>query len=36
VLDKHPCGGPLVLLFGTTTHTLGGALARAMRVEVEG
>jgi DtxR family transcriptional regulator, Mn-dependent transcriptional regulator len=34
VLDKQPFGGPLFARFGRDTHVLGGALARAMRVEV--
>ena len=34
VLDKQPFDGPMFVLFGETTHVLGGALAHAMRVEV--
>jgi DtxR family Mn-dependent transcriptional regulator len=34
VVDKQPFGGPLFLRFGKDTHVIGGALARAMRVEV--
>jgi DtxR family transcriptional regulator, Mn-dependent transcriptional regulator len=34
VLDKHPFDGPLFVRFGDDVHVLGGALARAMRVEV--
>ena len=34
VLDKQPFDGPMFVLFGKTTHVLGGALAHAMRVEV--
>jgi DtxR family Mn-dependent transcriptional regulator len=35
VVDKHPFGGPLFVRFGPDVHVLGGALARAMRVEDE-
>ena len=34
VLEKQPFGGPLFIRFGEDVHVLGGALARAMRVEV--
>lgn len=34
VIDKHPFDGPLFVRFGDDVHVLGGALARAMRVEV--
>jgi DtxR family Mn-dependent transcriptional regulator len=34
VIDKHPFDGPLFVRFGGDVHVLGGALARAMRVEV--
>jgi DtxR family transcriptional regulator, Mn-dependent transcriptional regulator len=34
VVDKQPFDGPLFAVFGDVTHVLGGALARAMRVEV--
>ena len=34
VVDKQPFDGPLFVRFGTDTHVIGGALARAMRVEV--
>jgi DtxR family transcriptional regulator, Mn-dependent transcriptional regulator len=34
VVDKQPFDGPLFLEFGSATHVIGGALARAMRVEV--
>jgi DtxR family transcriptional regulator, Mn-dependent transcriptional regulator len=34
VVDKQPFDGPLFLRFGADTHVIGGALARAMRVEV--
>ena len=35
VLDKHPFDGPLFVRFGDHVHVLGGALARAMRVELD-
>ncbi len=35
VVDKHPFEGPTFVRFGKDTHVLGGALARAMRVEVD-
>jgi DtxR family Mn-dependent transcriptional regulator len=35
VVDKQPFDGPLFVRFGDHVHVLGGALARAMRVEVE-
>ena len=34
VIDKQPFDGPLFVRFGDNVHVLGGALARAMRVEV--
>ena len=34
VVDKQPFDGPLFVRFGDHVHVLGGALARAMRVEV--
>lgn len=34
VIDKQPFDGPLFVQFGEDVHVLGGALARAMRVEV--
>jgi DtxR family Mn-dependent transcriptional regulator len=34
VIDKHPFDGPTFARFGDDVHVLGGALARAMRVEV--
>jgi DtxR family Mn-dependent transcriptional regulator len=34
VVDKQPFDGPLFVRFGDSVHVLGGALARAMRVEV--
>jgi DtxR family transcriptional regulator, Mn-dependent transcriptional regulator len=33
VVDKQPFDGPLFVRFGDDVHVLGGALARAMRVE---
>jgi DtxR family Mn-dependent transcriptional regulator len=36
VVDKQPFDGPLFVRFGEHVHVLGGALARAMRVEVTG
>jgi DtxR family Mn-dependent transcriptional regulator len=36
VVDKQPFDGPLFVRFGDDVHVLGGALARAMRVEVTG
>ena len=36
IIDKQPFGGPLFADFHGQTHVLGGALARAMRVEVAG
>jgi DtxR family Mn-dependent transcriptional regulator len=35
VIDKHPFDGPLFVRFGDHMHVLGGALARAMRVEIQ-
>jgi DtxR family Mn-dependent transcriptional regulator len=35
VIEKQPFDGPLFARFGDDVHVLGGALARAMRVEVE-
>jgi DtxR family Mn-dependent transcriptional regulator len=35
VVEKQPFDGPLFVRFGPDTHVLGGALARAMRVELE-
>jgi DtxR family Mn-dependent transcriptional regulator len=34
VIDRQPFDGPLFVRFGDDVHVLGGALARAMRVEV--
>jgi DtxR family Mn-dependent transcriptional regulator len=36
VLDRQPFGGPLTVRFGDTLQVLGGALAAAMRVELDG
>jgi DtxR family Mn-dependent transcriptional regulator len=33
VLEHQPFDGPLTVRFGEGLHVLGGALARAMRVE---
>jgi DtxR family transcriptional regulator, Mn-dependent transcriptional regulator len=35
VLDKQPFDGPIFARFGDHVHVLGGALAKAMRVELE-
>ncbi|MDQ6842225.1 MAG: metal-dependent transcriptional regulator [Actinomycetota bacterium] len=35
VIEKQPFDGPLFVRFGDHVHVLGGALARAMRVEVQ-
>jgi len=35
VVEKQPFDGPLFVRFGDNVHVLGGALARAMRVEVD-
>jgi len=35
VVDKQPFAGPVFVRFGPDTHVLGGALAQAMRVEVD-
>ncbi|TML26263.1 MAG: metal-dependent transcriptional regulator [Actinobacteria bacterium] len=35
IVDKHPFDGPLFARFGAEVHVLGGALAQAMRVEVQ-
>jgi DtxR family Mn-dependent transcriptional regulator len=34
VLERQPFDGPLTVRFGDDLHTLGGSLARAMRVEI--
>ncbi|MGB2711218.1 MAG: metal-dependent transcriptional regulator [Conexibacter sp.] len=36
VLDRQPFGGPLTVRFGEREQVLGGALAAAMRVELDG
>jgi DtxR family transcriptional regulator, Mn-dependent transcriptional regulator len=36
VLDRQPFGGPLTVRFGNSLQVLGGALAAAMRVELDG
>ena len=36
IVDKQPFEGPVSARFGKRVHVLGGALARAMRAEVEG
>ena len=36
VIDRQPFGGPLFVRFGDDVHPLGGELAEAMRVEVDG
>jgi DtxR family Mn-dependent transcriptional regulator len=36
VLDRQPFGGPLTVRFGDALQVLGGGLAAAMRVELEG
>jgi DtxR family Mn-dependent transcriptional regulator len=35
VVDKQPFDGPVFVRFGDQVQVLGGALARAMRVEVK-
>ena len=35
VEERHPFGGPVLARFGATVHPLGGALADAMRIEVD-
>jgi DtxR family Mn-dependent transcriptional regulator len=35
VIEKQPFDGPLFVRFGAEVHVLGGALARAMRVDLE-
>jgi DtxR family Mn-dependent transcriptional regulator len=35
IVDKQPFGGPLFVRFGRKVHPLGGALTRAMRVELD-
>jgi DtxR family transcriptional regulator, Mn-dependent transcriptional regulator len=36
VRDRQPFGGPLFVMFGEREHAIGGQLAGAMRVEVDG
>ncbi len=36
VIDRQPFGGPLFVRFGSDVHALGGELALAMRVELDG
>ena len=36
VVDRQPFGGPVFVRFGEREHPIGGALARAMRIEAEG
>ena len=36
VLDRQPFGGPLFVSFAAREHTIGGELAHAMRVELDG
>lgn len=36
VVDRQPFGGPLFVRFGAEVHPLGGELAQAMRVELDG
>jgi len=36
VADRQPFGGPLTVRFGSAEHVLGGSLAAAMRVELDG
>jgi DtxR family Mn-dependent transcriptional regulator len=35
VVDRQPFDGPLTVRFGGAEHALGGALAGAMRVELD-
>jgi DtxR family Mn-dependent transcriptional regulator len=35
VVSRQPFGGPLFLRFGERDQTIGGELARAMRVELD-
>jgi DtxR family Mn-dependent transcriptional regulator len=35
ILERQPFGGPLTVRFGDAKHTLGGALAAAMRIELD-
>jgi DtxR family Mn-dependent transcriptional regulator len=36
VVDRQPFGGPVFVRLGEQVHPIGGALARAMRIETEG
>lgn len=36
VIERQPFGGPLTVRFGDAEHVLGGGLAAAMRVELDG
>ncbi len=35
IVDRQPFGGPVFVRFGECEHPIGGALARAMRIETE-
>ncbi len=35
IVDRQPFGGPVFVRFGEREHPIGGALARAMRIETE-
>ena len=35
VVERQPFGGPVFVRFGEQEHPIGGALARAMRIEVQ-
>jgi DtxR family transcriptional regulator, Mn-dependent transcriptional regulator len=35
IVDRQPFGGPVFVRFGEHEHAIGGALARAMRIETE-
>jgi DtxR family Mn-dependent transcriptional regulator len=35
VVDRQPFGGPVFVRFGDRERPIGGALARAMRIETE-
>jgi DtxR family Mn-dependent transcriptional regulator len=35
IVDRQPFGGPVFVRFGEREHSLGGALARAMRIELD-
>jgi DtxR family Mn-dependent transcriptional regulator len=36
VVNRQPFDGPLFVRFGSDVHALGGTLAQAMRVDVDG